>query len=68
MATDLGNMEHRLGEKLDAISEKLTSIAELETRVALLEQTTQSITRGLWAMFIAVLGSIVTYLFGIVKH
>ena len=68
MSSELNNMEHRLSEKLDAISEKLSTIAELETRVALLEQTTQSITRGLWAMFIAVLGSIVTYLFGIVKH
>lgn len=68
MATELNNMEHRLSEKLDAITEKLDTIAELETRVALLEQTTQSITKGLWAMFIALLGSMITYLFNVAKH
>lgn len=68
LQTYLINMESRLTDRFDSVDEKLSAIPELQTRTALLEQTVSTLTRGLWALFVAFLSSTAAYLVSVFKH
>lgn len=60
-------MEGRLNSRFDSMDEKLDKIPALETRIALVEKTTSTLTKGLWAVFISLVGAAFTYLIALLK-
>jgi len=61
----ISGAENRLNRRFDSVEEKLDELSDVKTRVALLEQTTQSITKALWGLFLAFSAAFFSYIGGL---